>query len=230
MAPQMTAIQVHVISSLLQKYPMFGKYMKNYDLLPEELDLLSNAKHYRIRAGLAAKVMNMLGACAEAGLEFYSSQSGILPSEATALAPKISRGENYLGFPWMVLDYPRYFKGKDAIAVRSLCWWGNSLSIALLVSGVYAHQFHPIIKTRISTIPIPDELLICVHKDPWQHHFGPENYIRPQRTDEWSAFMDESIRRNDFIKLCCRFSFSQWNQFPTFFLQTQQFYLSLLKN
>jgi len=90
----MSVIQVHVIFSLLQKYPMFGNSMKNYELLPEELNLLTDKRHYQVRSGLALKVMTMLGDCADAGRAFFAEHSGILPPEVSAPAPKISRGEN----------------------------------------------------------------------------------------------------------------------------------------
>ena len=33
-----------------------------------------------------------------------------LPGDIAAIAPKIARGENYLGLPYVMLDYPRYFR------------------------------------------------------------------------------------------------------------------------
>lgn len=228
MAPQMSATQVHVVFSLLQKYPMFGKYMNKYTLLPEELNLLTDAGHYRRKAALAEKVMNMLGSCAEFSREFYSGQSGILPPEAIASAPKISRGENYLGFPWMVLDYPRYFKGKDVFAIRTLCWWGNSISIALLLSGQYARKYYPIIAERVKAFPLNKELFVCVHKDAWQHHFGADNYRCPTNHHELCRLIEQSFRQNEFIKLCRNFHFNQWDLFPSCFEETQGYYLKLL--
>src|SRR5436189_6462548 len=36
---------------------------------------------------------------------------------------KISKGENYLGYPWQILDYPRVFEKENVFAFRTLCWW-----------------------------------------------------------------------------------------------------------
>lgn len=203
--------------------------MTKYKLLPEELHLLTDAGHYRIRVGLANKVMSMLGICAEAGRDFYARHAGILPAEVSASAPKISRGENYQGFPWMVLDYPRYFSNKDIFVIRSLCWWGNSFSIALLLSGVYARTYNQIVTERLRTLPNSEELFVCCYKDPWQHHFGTENYIQPKNLDELCRLTDQTYRSYDFIKLCRRFPLEQWNHFPSAFEETHELYLKLLQ-
>src|SRR5438270_12291819 len=49
--------------------------------------------------------------------------------------PKVSRGENYLGLPYLVLDYPRIFQQSDVFAIRSFFWWGNFFSSTLQLSG-----------------------------------------------------------------------------------------------
>ena len=56
-------------------------------------------------------------------------------------SPKISKGENYKGLPWLVLDYPRYFNKEDIFAIRTLFWWGNFFSITLHISGKYKMRY-----------------------------------------------------------------------------------------
>ncbi len=49
---------------------------------------------------------------------------------------KISRGENLLGLPYLVMDYPALFSKEKIIAIRTLFWWGNFFSISLHLSGL----------------------------------------------------------------------------------------------
>ena len=48
-----------------------------------------------------------------------------LPVEFFDVSPKISRGEQYLGLPYVMLDYPRIFSKENVFAIRTFFWWGN---------------------------------------------------------------------------------------------------------
>ena len=54
-----------------------------------------------------------------------------LQPEIVNSSPKISKGENYKGLPWLVLDYPRLFEKESFFAIRTLFWWGNFFSTTL---------------------------------------------------------------------------------------------------
>ena len=40
--------------------------------------------------------------------------------------PKISKGENYKGLPYVILDYPRIFQKEDILVIRCFFWWGEA--------------------------------------------------------------------------------------------------------
>ena len=42
--------------------------------------------------------------------------------------PKISKGENYRGLPYLVLDYPRFFNKEDIFVIRSFFLVGQFFS------------------------------------------------------------------------------------------------------
>src|SRR5882762_9510184 len=74
-----------------------------------------------------------------------------LPTDGLPLnwaTPKISRGENYKGLPWVVLDYPRAFGREDVLAIRTLFWWGHYFSVTLHLKGKYKELFLPVIRQR----------------------------------------------------------------------------------
>src|SRR5580698_8612281 len=48
-----------------------------------------------------------------------------LPEEIKITEPKISKGENYKGLPYVILDYPRSFGKENIFAIRTFFWWGN---------------------------------------------------------------------------------------------------------
>src|SRR6185437_142624 len=46
-------------------------------------------------------------------------------------SPKISRGENYRGLPWVMLDYPGVLGRDDVMAIRAMFWWGHAFIVTL---------------------------------------------------------------------------------------------------
>lgn len=56
--------------------------------------------------------------------------------ELTATMPKISKGENYLQLPYLILDYPAIFEKNNIFALRTFFWWGNFL-VSTFMSAAY---------------------------------------------------------------------------------------------
>jgi hypothetical protein len=138
-------------------------------------------------------------------------EAPLLIPEWTTSSPKISRGENYRGLPWVVLDYPRAYKAGHFSALRSLFWWGQLGSITLHVSGPFKNALEA---RLLESRPLAAEAgwRICVSQDEWQHHDGEDNY-RPAATlgqEEWT----DLIRSKSFCKLACFFKLEDWEELP----------------
>ncbi|HEY6901247.1 MAG TPA: hypothetical protein VI233_11410, partial [Puia sp.] len=65
---------------------------------------------------------------------------------AQGASPKISKGENYKGLPYVMLDYPRLFGREDVLAIRTFFWWGHGFSVTLHLKGEYRQQYLPVLK------------------------------------------------------------------------------------
>ena len=50
------------------------------------------------------------------------------PANCHLASGKTSRGENLLGYPWMVHDYPRLIN-RDEIFFRTQCWFGHGFPV-----------------------------------------------------------------------------------------------------
>ena len=93
-----------------------------------------------------------------------------------AIPPKISKGENYKGLPYLVLDYPRYFGKDDHFAIRSMFWWGNFFSITLHLSGIYKKMYENKIEASFTLLK-EESFFIGISDDQWEHHFETSNYL-----------------------------------------------------
>ncbi len=126
-------------------------------------------------------------------------------SEAFAVPPKISRGENYLGLPYLVLDYPRLSANEGLYFIRTMFWWGNFFSTTLHLSGPFADERREGIAAAYP--------FLCDHSfsfgtDPWAHHFEADNY---QPVKEFSeAGFAEACAKAAHIKIARTVSLDEW--------------------
>src|SRR5688500_2015672 len=92
-------------------------------LSPEELLLVQNADVLLTKQRIIGKVFNLFGELAE--MLQTQIQTVSLSGPVIKLSPKIARGENYEGLPYVMFDYPRYFSREHVLAIRTFFWWGN---------------------------------------------------------------------------------------------------------
>lgn len=121
--------------------------------------------------------------------------------------PKISKGENYLGLPYVTLDHPRLFNKSDIFAVRTMFWWGHFFSITFHAAGNYKEIFSDRILANYSEVP--DGLFICIHKEQWHHHFEEDNYMPVNKLS--TEQMQTIIAAKSFIKIALKFPLEHFN-------------------
>ncbi len=169
----------------------------NLKLSEEELALAANAAVMLMKNAVIEKVNLLFGRLSVA-------QPGVLQPlhrelEAALEVPaKISRGESYRALPYLVLDYPRYFRPHDVMAIRTMFWWGNFFSVTLHLKGNYREQFSDRILQRRQQIGEMG-FHACIAPEEWEHHFGEDNYLPVDliEEDEWL----ELYRARLFTKL-----------------------------
>ena len=178
-------------------------------LSADELAIVQDARLLLTKNIIIGKVYILFGEVARGVQEMIGEGRVMLPPEAQAVSPKISRGENYEGLPYVMLDYPRLFSRHDIFAVRVMFWWGNYFSITLHLKGIYREKYAPQLVKNLALLAQHD-FHICTGKDDWRHELEAGNYIPLQQQNELQAA--ESISGNDFCKLSSRIPFQQWNR------------------
>jgi hypothetical protein len=170
-------------------------------LLPFEIELLSNADLILTKNAILQKLKHFLEEVQISQQEILEKNSSLLPAEVLMVSPKISRGENYKGLPWLVLDYPRYFEKENAFAIRTMFWWGNFFSMTLHLSGRYKKKLEHNILKNISLSGHKD-LYICVGNSEWEHHFHESNYQKLKTLSETE--IKKIINEKEFLKIAFR--------------------------
>ncbi len=136
--------------------------------------------------------------------------------------PKICKGENYNQLPYIMLDYPAYYTKQNIFALRTMFWWGNFVSITLLLKGEYKAIFEQKIIHNLHDNAAAN-LYICINESEWKHHFEPDNYIMCSKINKWQI---DEIRQKSFIKIALKYELQHWNMLqqllPEGYIQIKQ--------
>jgi hypothetical protein len=140
--------------------------------------------------------------------------------------PKISKGENYLGLPYAVLDYPRIVAGDGLFFIRSMFWWGNFFSSTLQVSGSYKESNIQFIAAAYDEFA-SQNFYVGINQDPWQHHFETTNYRRI------GGLSNEAFRcvlqKQPHIKIAARWPLSEWDAAATNLIESWRFLAAMIR-
>ena len=125
--------------------------------------------------------------------------------------PKISKGENYQGLPWVMLDYPRVFGREDVLAIRTMFWWGHYFSVTLHLKGIYQERFSTAIRNAWPALSAAG-FYIGISDDEWRHELAANNYLRIAEVPEDAA--EKILTDRPFLKLSAHCALDKWNEAP----------------
>ena len=142
-------------------------------LSEEEWQLVMNAEIVLTKNRALEKLALFLGEIGNTSRTIFSPETIVLPVSAPWKDAKISKGENYLGLPYLVLDYPRFFFRDDVFAIRTMFWWGNYFSITLHLKGIFLEHFAPGIVENFESLAV-EGFMINTSRSEWDHAIGDE--------------------------------------------------------
>jgi len=174
---------------------------------PEELSLAENAEWILTKNEIIRKVMSLFGELASEYRKRVEEKVRELPEEASLFSPKISRGEQYRGLPYVILDYPRIFSKDHVFAVRSFFWWGNYFSLTLHLKGEYKNELQKRIIQSHQYFSDGD-FSLAVTEDEWRHDLQDGNYTR---VVELESRFEDTLTRKKFLKLTKVWSLQEVN-------------------
>ena len=123
----------------------------------------------------------------------------------SASVPKISKGENYRGFPFVIMDYPAAFERDHIFALRTMFWWGHFISITLHLSGRYKNAFAENIFVHGRKMPF----FIVAGEEEWEHHFEEDNF---KLFSSLTLEEIEAVSQKHYLKIALRYELQDWNR------------------
>ena len=131
----------------------------------------------------------------------------VVSTEETLISavPKISKGENYKGFPYVIMDYPATFSKENIFALRTMFWWGNFISITLHLKGTFKKMYAAKILANLKN---ENDFYISVGEDEWQHHFEDDNF---KKINSLTNNLKIQIENRNFFKIALKYELHHWN-------------------
>ena len=172
-----------------------------------ELKKVMDTDFFLTKQTIIASVYELFKKQASVLTELLPMYDGLLAFFPLAGVPKIYKGENYKGLPYVMMDYPRKFEGNDIFAVRTFFWWGNHFSIHLLLKGVYKEALQSTVERNIKN---STGIYTCVNSNAWQYNFEEDNYVLCKDVTAISG-------NTDFLKFGIKIPLAQWNSVEPLF-------------
>lgn len=180
-----------------------------------ERELMQNKEWILTKRSVIQKVYELFGDMHIVYKEVCIHSQFYIPGFAESSSAKISKGENYEGLPYVIMDYPASFSRENIFAIRTMFWWGNFFSMSLHLSGKNFRLKNDFDRS----LPYLEEkdFFICINESQWQHSFDSSNYISMFLLDNKKKY---EILEKDFFKISKKIELSEWDNVPEFLEKT----------
>ncbi|MBA2499543.1 MAG: hypothetical protein H0V30_07445 [Chitinophagaceae bacterium] len=178
-------------------------------LSEQEMEMVVNAGIILTKNSIIKKAGLLLADLQQSFHTIIQNEQYNLPLELMNSSAKISKGENYEGLPYLILDYPRYFTKPDIFAIRTMFWWGNFFSLTLHLSGKCKFDLASQLQNAYSILQNAG-FLVSSGENEWMHHFEKNNYTVMDAGFETEFKIKTEKER--FIKLAKQYPLNSWHE------------------
>lgn len=192
----------------------------------EEMAILLDKNFLLTKRVALEKTMSLLAVLSERLQQNPIHQGFEFPKGTDTMVGKISKGENYKGLPYMVLDFPKYFHKTSIFTFRSMFWWGNEYSFTLHLGGDVLLQYQTHLLKQWKKLE-QKGVYFCINSTPWEYDFGEDNYLPIEELDRKN--IEEKIAKTGFIKLSRQLVLKDWEQLLKYGNETYQLFLECLQ-
>jgi hypothetical protein len=170
-----------------------------------ELEILQDQSFLQTKQAVSKKVISLLSEVSHELQRVIPDTMGTFPQTVSFKTGKISKGENYRGLPYWILDQPRLFSATDTFAFRVMVWWGNEISLTLHLGGKSKNTFQSKILACKEAL---SDFYLCSNEHPWDYHFNADNYLPIVGLSD--AHYQDLILTREFIKISMKSPLSSY--------------------
>ena len=187
-----------------------------------EMELMQNAAIILTKNNILQKTKQLLEDVQQAQTGYVRNNALLAGNDIFHVSPKISRGENYLGLPYLILDYPRQSSHSHFFFIRTMFWWGNFFSCTIHLANESKELFKEKIRRSYHQL---ENYYMSINDDPWVHHLNESDYRKISSMNKKE--FEEACENFTHIKIAGRHSLTEWEKMPLVLVENWKFYLSV---
>lgn len=196
----------------------------------DELDRMNDSSFLLSKRLISDKIIEQFSKLSEELLTAAKQLNDPYLDSISAISGKISKGENYKGLPYIVLDCPRHFKDSDVLAFRTMFWWGNFFSCTLHLAGQCLDHYRSALEESYSKLMDIEGLYVSVGNSAWQYHYEPDNYQSFHQACPNEQIWQNHLKGRSFIKLSKKLSIGEYKTLPSQAISTFDSLMACMKN
>ena len=138
------------------------------NLTPEEVSLVSQQKFFETKLSATEKLKVLMGEIRSVYLDLFNPSEIYCPEQTDFKTGQIAKGENYEGYPYVLLDLPRYFSKTDIFTFRTMFWYGHAFIFSVILAGERLPHYQQRFQTQYDTLVKADILIGTQDLWDWQ--------------------------------------------------------------
>jgi len=116
---------------------------------------------------------------------------------------QLVKGERFQDFPYVYLDFPKYFSKDEMFTFRSFFWWGHALFFCWFLSGPSLDEYKKRVQECVAAIS-RQAVFISTADSPWEWSLEKPHAVFLDHTSEESLKI--ILKDLSFLKLGCSLS------------------------
>jgi len=148
------------------------------NLTKHELDFISDKEYPLIKKSAMQKISTLFE---EMGEQMKADET--LNAFFTKRTFKVSRGDNYLHLPYVVLDYPKISRAHFELHCRTMFWWGNyfSMNVFIKTSKIDITSFY---KNLSENTAAGQNVMVLTAENIWNQDLNAGEFINSNNIDK----------------------------------------------
>lgn len=188
----------------------------------DEIALLNSRATFDLKRQSTEKLSALMESLRKTFLDIVEPDTLFAPVGTDFSKGQIARGENYEGYPYVLLDFPKYFSGKEKFTYRTKFWYGNYFLFSLVLDGQHLTHYKTLAVKHYDALAKSN--LMLGTKDVWDWRPDAALQLTPENRAEVVGLMASQ----PFLKLLRRYPPETLADEPRLHAAAQEFFRATL--
>jgi hypothetical protein len=135
---------------------------------PEELALICDPTPFELKHAATEKLKALMERIRETYLQCVQPQHTLCPEQTDFLRGQIAKGENYEGYPYVMLDFPKFYGQGEIFTYRTMFWYGHYFIFSLILAGTHLQTYRQRLHTYLARFAEEDFLVARAELWDWR--------------------------------------------------------------